>query len=327
MQQQPPVGPDSKPTESVTASDRFMLNATLGSNRWWRWVLGVLGIIVIWQGIGSIPSVVACQYLQRTNAVLFTCDDFGITGDSLVPGFVLTFYGFIVGIIGVWLVVKLLHKKDLTHVITGRAAFDYNRVLYAIWIGLSIHALLFVFSIVIFQEEMAFQAPNLWEYVTFLLFAIVLIPYQAGFEEVFFRGYLLQGSALLTTNRTVIALASGVIFAIPHLANPEPWAYGPFPYFLSLVITGTFYAFLTLLDGGIELAVGHHALNNLFISLVASTEVSVLQSPALFIVPVQEYRLFDDIIVQLAIYAAPLAVFSWKYGWLDYSKLKSWISG
>ena len=105
-----------------------------------------------------------------------------------------------------------------------------------------------------FQSEVRFQAPNIWEYLTYFLFAIVLVPYQAGFEEIFFRGYLLQRFMLLGRSKWFLVPVSAVVFVLPHLANPEPWAYGPIPYVLSLLLFG---AFVTLYDGGIDLAVGY----------------------------------------------------------------------
>ena len=177
------------------AAERFYLNASLGRNGWWRWGFGFIGIILIWQGIGAIPWLVACQYLRGAQTLNFSCDGVMISGDSLVPDFVLSFYPFIIGIIGVWLAVKLLHRKDLTPVVTGRASFDYNRTVCAIFIGLILHSGWFLVGVAVFQGEIRFQAPNFWEYLTFFLFAIVLVPYQAGFEEVFFRGYIFSASS------------------------------------------------------------------------------------------------------------------------------------
>ena len=238
-----------------------------------------------------------------------------ISGDSLVPGFVLSFYPFIIGIIGVWLAVKLLHRKDLTPVVTGRAGFDYNRTVYAIFIGLILHSGWFLVSVVVFQGEIRFQAPNFWEYLTFFLFAIVLVPYQAGFEEVFFRGYILQRFILLGRSKWVLVSASAVVFVLPHLLNPEPWAYGPVPYILSLLLFGAFVTVITLLGGGIELGVGYHALNNLFIALVSNTEVSAMQTPSLFVVPIEKYELFPGILIEVAIYALAVLIFNLKYRW------------
>ena len=297
------------------AAERFYLNASLGLNGWWRWGFGFVGIILIWQGIGSIPWFVACQYLRQAHTLNFSCDGVTISGDSLVPHFVLSFYPFIIGIIGVWLAVKLLHRKDLTPVVTGRASFDYNRTVYAIFIGLILYSGLFLVGVVVFQDEIRFQAPNFWEYLTFFLFAIVLVPYQAGFEEVFFRGYILQRFMLLGRSKWFLVSASAVVFVLPHLLNPEPWAYGPVPYILSLLLFGAFVTVITLLDGGIELAVGYHALNNLFITLVSNTEVSAVQTPSLFVVPIGKYELVPGILMEVAIYALAVLIFNLKYGW------------
>ena len=319
MQRQPSESPSVSPVEPNAPVDRFFLNAGLGLNGWWRWVLGVVVILLIWLGIGSIPYYVACV-LKEANGLGFDCEG------SAMPKFVLSNYVFVVGIIGVWIAVKLFHKKSLTQVVTGRTQFDYNRVLYAIWIGLGIMLLSFLIQVFLFQADVTFRAPNAYEYLALFLFAIVLVPYQAGFEEVFFRGYLLQGFALLTRNKLILALTSGVIFALPHLPNPEPWAYGVAPYVVSLLITGAFYALLTLIDGGIELAVGHHAINNLFITLVANTEVSAIQSPSLFVIPLEGYRLFPDIPAGLITYAVVLAILNWKYKWFNYGWLKAgWL--
>ena len=297
MRQQPITG----------AAGRFYLNASLGRNGWWRWGFGFVGIILIWQGIGAIPWLVACQYLRRSQALNFSCDGVMISGDSLVPDFMLSFYPFVIGIIGVWLAVKLLHRKDLTPVVTGRASFDYNQTVCAIFIGLILHSGWFLVGVAVFQGEIRFQAPNFWEYLTFFLFAIVLVPYQAGFEEVFFRGYILQRFILLGRSKWFLVSASAVVFVLPHLLNPEPWAYGPVPYIMSLLLFGAFVTVITLLDGGIELAVGYHALNN--------TEVSAVQSPAMFVVPVEGYELFEGILMEVAIYGLAVLIFNLKYGW------------
>lgn len=298
------------------SSEQFCLNSYLGSNSWWRWVLGIFSVLLVWLVVGSIPWLVACEYLQQVQALNFSCDGVTISGDSLVPGFVLSFYPFIIGIIGLWLVVKFLHSKALTQVVTGRPAFDYNRVLYAIAIGFCLYLGWFFIGVAVFQTEVRFQAPNFWEYVTFFLFAIVLVPYQAAFEEIFFRGYLLQRIVLFSRNKGFLVSVSAIFFALPHLANPEPWAYGPVPYIASLLLFGAFLTLITLLDGGIELAVGYHALNNLFIMLVSNTEVSAVQSPSLFVLPIERYELFPGLLVEAVIFSIAGLIFNLKYGWV-----------
>jgi hypothetical protein len=220
--------------------------------------------------------------------------------------------------IGVWITVRLIHKKTLTQVVTGRSAFDYNRALYAIWIGVLISALILFVDEILFLGEMTFRAPNPWEYVTFFLFVIVLTPYQAAFEEVLFRGYLIQGVSLLTRNKLVLAVISGLLFAAVHLLNPEPYEYGFGPYVSSILIFGLGSSLLTLFDGGIELAVGYHAANNLWVALIANAEVTVMPTPSLFI-PTESYA--SSLGVELITFTVLFVIFNRKYGWLSWTSL------
>src|SRR5207249_4454247 len=54
----------------------------------------------------------------------------------------------------------------------------------------------------------------------FAVVAVLLFPLQSSAEELFFRGYLLQGLALRVRSRLLLALLTGLIFALLHLANP-----------------------------------------------------------------------------------------------------------
>ena len=126
-----------QPAESahLPATDQFFRNATLGLTRWWRWVLGVIVIILMWMGIGSILPFVVCLALP-TCSVDTTSMSMVATGGAGIPQLVLTNLPFAVGLIGVWMAVKLLHKKSFTPLITGRVSFDSSRFLYAMLVGL-----------------------------------------------------------------------------------------------------------------------------------------------------------------------------------------------
>ena len=278
-------------------------------------------VLFMWQAVGAIPFFTVCEYLQNIEITQFQCDGTQITGDSVLLDYLLSNYMFIIGIIGVWIAVRVLHKKTLTQVVTGRKTFDYNRVVYAIWVGFLLHSALLILDVLFIHTEITFRSPSFSEYITFFLFAVVLTTYQAGFEEIFFRGYLLQGLSLIARNRVVITIVSSVLFVLPHLANPEPFEYGFAPYATSLFMFALFMTVIVLVDGGIELAIGYHALNNLWIGLIANTEVTALQTPSLLIVPIERYAMFPDVPVQLIVYIVFLVILNKKYQWFTWKTM------
>ena len=81
---------------------------------------------------------------------------------------------------------------------------------------------------------------------------------------------------------------------------------------------GGFFAVVSLLDGGIELAIGYHAINNLWIVLIANTDVTAIPSPSLFEIPIGEAALFPDVFTQLGMLLILIAVFNHKYKWFNW---------
>ena len=96
-------------------------------------------------------------------------------------------------------------QKDLTQVTTGRTSFDYSRFLYAALLGLCALILTTLAYRFLLGVDVTLQTLDLRVYIPVILIALVLIPIQTSFEEVFFRGYLMQGLSLLTRNRIFLA--------------------------------------------------------------------------------------------------------------------------
>ena len=310
MPSQPPTdSPPSPPGAPHGAAEQFVSNASLGLNQWWRWAAGLLAIVIAWLGLGILVQYAGCGLLRSTGAFGVTCSD------STIARLFLGGLGFATGIAGVWLVARVLHRKEFKRFLTGRKSFDWQRYLFGILVALVVSLATFLVNRFILRLEMTFQAPGL-EFLTFLLFAIVLVPIQSGFEEVFFRAYILQGLMQFLRNRVVLAIAAGVIFMLPHLSNPEPLAYGFAPYVIALVSSGVFFSIMTLLDGGIEVAAGYHAMSNLFMGLVANTAAAAIESPSLFLIQTDSFRLFPDIFISILGLVLALAILNLKYRWI-----------
>jgi membrane protease YdiL (CAAX protease family) len=149
-------------------------------------------------------------------------------------------------------------------------------------------------------------------FLVFFFFAILLIPIQAACEELFFRGYLMQGLGLRIRGIIVLPVISGIIFGALHLWNPEMTeTNGSWLLAATYFLIGLFAAVITLLDGGLELALGLHVANNLYTALVANYTVSALPSESIFTVNVIDpfYGFFSLCIGLLIFYLLAFQIF------------------
>ena len=80
----------------------------------------------------------------------------------------------------------------------------------------------------------------------------------------------------------IIALVfTSAIFGALHLGNPEISEYGTWLIW-SYIQIGLMFGLVTLLDEGLELALGVHAMNNIYASVIVTFPGSALEMPALF---------------------------------------------
>jgi membrane protease YdiL (CAAX protease family) len=105
-------------------------------------------------------------------------------------------------------------------------------------------------------------APDLTRRGLYVVAAFLLVP-SAAAEELMFRGWLMHQVAAFTKSPVALVLVTAVAFSAAHLDfAPDD--------FLARVVMGAGFAYMALRLGGLELAVGAHAANNiLFILFVA----------------------------------------------------------
>ena len=152
-----------------------------------------------------------------------------------------------------------------------------------------------------------------------LVIGLALIPIQTSLEEYIFRGYLMQGFGTLFRNRWAPLVMTSLIFGSLHIFNPEveKLGYGLLVYYIG---TGLFLGILTLMDQGIELAVGFHAANNLLTALLVTSSWTAFQTESILI-DVSEPSLGGEILISLLfLYPLFLVLMSRKYHWSDWKK-------
>src|SRR5690606_5499249 len=101
------------------------------------------------------------------------------------------------------------------------------------------------------------------------------------FEELFFRGYLMQGIYMFCAVRIVPFLLSSILFGLMHISNPEVENMG-IQIMIIYIGSGLFLGALTLLDDGMELAIGYHAANNFVRCLFFTLKKTVFQTTSIF---------------------------------------------
>jgi membrane protease YdiL (CAAX protease family) len=246
-------------------TERYLDLARRGKNAWWRYVLGVVTIAFFWLVLGYVPYLVLVGAGMSDQLLEYLAVNFSIF--MMLAGLVLT--------------VKFIHGRPLLTLITPGASVYWMRVARGALVWAVIAAAIVVIEDALFPGRyyLSFDAGR---FFAFFALVLVLTPIQAGAEELVFRAYSMQGLALLTRRPALIAVASSVIFTVPHLLNPEVHQYGVLLMAANYFAIGMLLATVTLRDGRLELAIGLHAVNNVFLALVANYEGSALTTESVF---------------------------------------------
>lgn len=255
----------------------------VGRGSGWRYLGGVALILG-----GGILFGVLCARLMAT------------VGDPAAAGPVgalfLDLAFFIPFLVGTLLVVRFLHRRPALTVITPFRRPNWR--LFALGAGLWLAAMVATAKI---MPAVALFLPGSgaessgdirwnyqpWVFWPALALACTLLVVQTSAEELFFRGYLLQWFAKLSRNVWVMATFSGLIFGAGHLWNPEVASADGLEWILALVIyaaSGFAWAVVSIRSGTIELALGAHWVNNLFVMVLISGEDSALGATSLWVV-------------------------------------------
>ena len=104
-----------------------------------------------------------------------------------------------------------------------------------------------------------------------------------------------------------------------HIANPEVEKLG-YEILVYYIGTGFFLGILTLMDEGLELAIGFHAANNLITALLVTANWTAFQTDSILI-DISTPSLGADVYVPIFIvFPILLFVFSKKYGWINWKE-------
>lgn len=186
---------------------------------------------------------------------------------------------------GLWLALKFIHKRGFKTLMTAHTHFRWKRVFQSMAVFWAIAGTLTVIA-----HIMGFNTvEGVFDGSKFFLYAAIslcLIPLQSAAEEIILRGYMNQGLGKYIRNPWIVFFITSALFASLHLGNPEA-AEGAasgklFTTMSGYFMFGMFACVLTYIDGGLESAIGVHAANNLYASVLLGYDNSALPTPTVF---------------------------------------------
>ena len=213
--------------------------------------------------------------------------------------------------------VYFVHGQSITSLTTSRKKVDWKRVLFAFGLWGGITVLMILADVMMSPDDYVFNFKPI-PFLILVVMAVILVPLQTSFEEYMFRGHLMQGLGIMAKNRWVPLIITSVLFGIMHAANPEvgKMGYGIMIFYIG---TGFFLGILTLMDEGLELALGFHAANNLTAALLVTADWTAFQTNSIYKDISEPTMGWDILIPVLVIYPLLLWVFSKKYGWTNWN--------
>ena len=195
----------------------YVESARQGKYRGWRYVLGLVIILFAWLVFGTAASVLVPFALSGQ-------PDYSVLGPF--GKFLFVMAGFPVFLAGVLIAVTLIHRRHPLTLITARKKISWRRIGQG-FVAWSVPACLIgVLGQYLFYPDTFSFNFDLATFALFVPLALVFTTIQTTTEELFFRGYVVQGASMISTNRVFLALVAAVAFTLPHLLNPEVSAGG-----------------------------------------------------------------------------------------------------
>lgn len=299
-------------SKSIKINQMFINQAYKGDNTWWR----VLVTTLLAAGV-FIANFIAYFFMSKEQM------DETYKSMSEIPNNLSLFINlspfiFLLGLL--FFLVRVLHKRSILSLTTSRNEVDYKKILFSFGLIVSMTIVTFAVSYSIDNSAILWNF-NPLKFAVLFFISLLLFPFQIGFEEYLFRGYLMQQIGILARNRWFPLLITSVVFGLFHSANPEVAKMG-FGVMVFYIGTGLFLGIMTLMDESLELALGFHLGNNLMAALLITSDFSAIHTDAVFKYSGVENPndILNEMIVSIVIvYPIILFIFAKKYNWKNWT--------
>jgi membrane protease YdiL (CAAX protease family) len=291
----------------------FIEQAFKGKNDWWR----VLVTTLVSSGIFILNFIAFLllpkEDIEKSYELLKGFPNWLSLTINLLP------FAFLLVLL--FLLVRFLHERSIVSLSTSRNNFDFKRFSFSL--GLIVFFTLFTFGISYYYDNSMIQWNfNPTKFAILLFISLLLFPFQIGLEEYLFRGYFMQQIGIALKNRWAPLLITSVLFGLLHSANPEVAEMG-LGVMVFYIGTGLLLGIMTLMDEGMELALGFHLGNNLMAALLITSDFSALQTDAVFKYSskINSSSALTEMIISMAVlYPLILFILRKKYKWTNWKE-------
>lgn len=298
----------------------YIENGFKGKNSLWLYLVGAIATFFVSQ-LGSIPLlVVILLKIQKEGGSFADLQDQNVMMSILDSNLTLflMLLGFAVGLLALYLIVRYLHNQNFKDLTTSRKKVDWGRIFFGFGLVFAVTVTFTAIDYYSNPDDYVVQF-DLVPFLILVLIAVVMIPIQTSFEEYLFRGYLMQGIGVNARNRWLPLVITSVIFGGLHAFNPEVTKIG-YIIMVYYIGTGLFLGIMTLMDEGMELALGYHAGNNLVAALLVTADWTAFQTNSILKDVSDPSAGIDILVPVLVLYPLLLLIMSRKYKWNNWSE-------
>ena len=247
----------------------FLDNASGSKNTWWRYILT---IILTWPVPMAVTAVIFIPVFIILGLIALATNtpdmSYAVASNPLFE-LVLTGISAAISILLLYLCIEFIHKRKFISIINTVSKVDWGRILKGAGIWFAILTVGSLIELIIDPSSVKVTF-NPSTFILLLLLSLLVFPLQASFEELFFRGYLMQAVGVLTKKPIIPLLVTSVIFAALHFWNGTN-TITSVDIVLQVFIIGITLGIITLGENRLETAMGVHIANNIFVSVVVNS--------------------------------------------------------
>ncbi len=304
----------------------YFENAFIGKNHWWRYIIVVI-VTFLGYTVGQIPLMLALwRSVNEEGSELALEDiesfqsnpDFGIFGINANMGFTLLLVMFVAGLTAFYFIFKPLHNREFRSLITAKSRINWNKIFFAfsLWLALSVAMESIFYFIDPSNYSFHFKINT---FIPLLIISLLILPIQTSMEEFLFRGYLMQGIGVASKTRWIPLVITAILFGAIHSMNPEIEEFGFYTMQIYYISAGLLLGIITIMDDGLELALGVHAATNFVGAVLIGYDGAAIQTDSLFksheVNPL--YMTYGFIAVSILF----VLILKYKYRWGSFNRI------